>query len=85
MIALDRDTTISDILSMIERRAPDMMRYGGGPISREGITNMPPVSPEVLATFQKLKDAGTSLYQISEVTGYSYHVVCRKLRDARRG
>lgn len=81
---IDHGGSIADLLMMIERRAPVMMRVGGcGITGSEPPPYAPPLTAEVRSTIADLTRQGKDMREIAAITGCHYSTVCKHTRALR--
>lgn len=73
--ALDRSNPISDLLDMIARRGPELMRQGGGALSREQLWSGKHLAAGELKVIRDHWRRGKSLREIAEVTNRSIKTI----------
>lgn len=79
-----RDTSvIAQLLDMIERRAPLLMRTGGGGLNVERLEAGKAITPDVVARMNRMAKQGKSIHEIAEKTGYAPCTCGRLTREVR--
>jgi DNA-binding NarL/FixJ family response regulator len=87
MLNIESDTTIADLLEMVARRAPILMRAGGGPLIKERLCKYdrdhkaPKVTEEQRKEWRKLVREGRHPKDIAEECGVAYNTVRRHTHD----
>jgi hypothetical protein len=82
--AYARGNWVSEMLDMIERLAPGLMREGGGSLQRSIPHSGERIAEAVRGRMRRMAEDGQSLLKIAEATGYSYSTVCRETYETRR-
>ncbi len=73
--AIDRSNPISDLMDMIARRAPELMRQGGGALSKEQLWSGKHLDPGELKLIRAHWRRGKTLREIAEVTNRSIKTI----------
>jgi hypothetical protein len=68
---INRGNPISDLLDMLARRGPQLMRQGGGALSREQVWSGNRLTVSDRQRIRGLYNAGKTLKEISAITGWS--------------
>lgn len=85
-LTVQRDPSpITELLEMIERRAPLLMRVGGGSLGDEQLDAGVHLSPEKEAQVRQLFINFKSLSKVAQLTGVSYGHVCKLTHSLRGG
>ena len=83
---INRSNPIADLLEMIARRGPELMRQGGGALARECMKSQRRTTQTDRDEIVKLHIAGKSLRQIESITGWTNNTVfnCIKRYESSR-
>ena len=72
---INRGNPIAELLDMIARRGPQMMRQGGCALPREQMQSGKRIDATQRSRIIKLRDEGKTIREISNITGWS-HKTC---------
>lgn len=76
--------TISALLDMVRRKAPILMRAGGGSLKDEDMNAGRAIDPRMKAHAQKLVKQGMELREVAALLGVSYSTICKHTREIRK-
>lgn len=82
--AIDRSNPISDLLDMIARRGPELMRQGGGPLSKEQLWSGRHLDAEERTEIRHLARSGKTDREIAAIVGRSVKTVWMNTKDIAR-
>lgn len=76
-------STASVLLDMVRRRAPILMRSGGGSLASEDMNAGRALDPHLKTRANALVKEGKTLHEIAEMLGVSYSTICKHTRASR--
>lgn len=77
---LDREDPIGDLMAMIARRGPELMRQGGGALPREQLWSGRHLELKDFQEIRRLADEGKSMKEIVKLTGWSAKTVWKYMK-----
>ncbi len=82
---LDASNPVGDLADLVFRRAPQMMKMGGGALPSQKAQEVKPITPAEHDKMVILANAKKSIREIAHETGFSRNAVACHTRAVRRG